>query len=49
MATPLNTFLTGPSPGETQEAGPPVGGQTVSVSSLNDCRTSNCVVQRSQR
>ena len=49
MATPLNTFFTVPSPGETHEAGPPSGGQTVSVSSLNDCLTSNCVEHCSQR
>ncbi|MCY4423018.1 MAG: hypothetical protein OXC06_08115 [Acidimicrobiaceae bacterium] len=49
MATPLNTFLTGPSPGATHVAGPPTGGHTVSVSSLNDCLTSNCAEQRSQR
>ena len=49
MATPLNTFFTGPSPGAAHEAGPPWVGQTVKVSSLNDCRTSNCAEQRSQR
>ena len=49
MPTLLKTFLTGPSPGATHAAGPPVAGHTVSESSFIDCHNSKVASHRSQR